>query len=118
MGCDWAMRIMFEVTYKNNTTHNKFIDFSGGKGVYIPDDAVDYEVDLQMKDWTNKCPVTIIYENGFWNSYQDEPVDIVYASPKWCGVSIRYTKTRVIELIGNTDNVIRIQAIPHAERRY
>jgi hypothetical protein len=97
----------------------EFIDFDGCIGIYLTD--CDYDAIRQMNDWTNKCPITIIYENGIWSKHA---TDIIYESPNWCGVSIQYTKTRIRELIcgrvykiGGIENVVRIEITPQAERR-
>jgi len=90
MGCDWVMQPLIGIRYIDNNGIERcyeFIDFDGCIGIYLTD--CDYDATRQMNDWTNKCPNTIIYENGIWNKRAN---DIVYESPKWCGVSIQYTK--------------------------
>jgi len=122
MGCDWVMQPLIVIRYIDNNGIEccyEFIDFDGCIGIYLTD--CDYDATQQMNDWTSKCPITIIYENGIWNKCE---TDIVYESPEWCGISIQYTKTRMVELIcgqvykiGGIENVVRIEITPQAERR-
>jgi hypothetical protein len=122
MGCDWVMQPLIAIRYIDNNGIERcyeFIDFDGCIGIYITD--CDYDATRQMNEWTNKCPNTIIYENSIWNKRAN---DIVYESPNWCGISIQYTKNRMVELIcdqaykiGGIENVVRIEIAPQAERR-
>ena len=122
MGCDWVMQPLIAIRYIDNNGIERcyeFIDFDGCIGIYLT--GCDDDATQQINDWKNKCPITIIYDNGIWYKCA---TDIVYESPKWCGVSIQYTKTHMIELIGGQaykiggiENVVRIEITPQAEIR-
>jgi len=119
MSYDWIMRVFIKTTYKNGES-DYLTDYSneGCKGIYLSYDTDDSDADVQMKEWKSICPDTLLYENGIWHSILDESTNIIYATTPWCGCSIKYTKTRILEIISNFDNVIKIEAIPYAEKRY
>jgi len=117
MGCDWVMRVLFRITYKDGTEESDYdTSNEGTRGIYLSYGEDDSEADVQMKQWKDICPDTVLYENGKWNS---ESPDLVYATPEWCGISIRYTRERIIELLDcDMGNVKTIEACPHPERGY
>ncbi len=116
MGYDWIMEILFQVERKFDTPLQEFIDFQGCIGVYVEahSDDYEYEVVRQMNDWQSRCPPTIVYANGDWTTTDD----IVYTSPDWCGVTIKYDKKRILNLVGFIENVVSIKIIPCTSRRY
>jgi hypothetical protein len=113
MGCEWILQIVLKIIYKDGET--SFCDPSVSKGVYVAHDEID--VDKQMKQWEDLCPNTIIYENEKWNSYDDMPSDVVYVTREWCGVSLKCSRNNIDD-IENMSDVLRIETVAYAERKY
>ena len=114
------MRVLFKITYNDGTQESDYdTSDEGTRGIYLSYGENDSEADVQMKQWKDICPDTVLYQNGKWNTYNSESPDLVYRTTEWCGISIRYTKDRLIELLDcDMGNVHTIEACPDPQRRY
>lgn len=106
----WIMQIVLEITYKDGET--TFCDPSVSNRISVSDDT---EIDVQMKQWEDACPTTILYENGKWNRYDDMPSDIVYVTPEWRGVSLQCSLNNIDD-IENMRDVAKIVSVAYPER--
>lgn len=116
MGCDWGMYAIYKITFTDKQ-QCEFIDFMGAVGIWLMCHEEDDTVYVQMDNWLKSCPpITVIYENGAWPNAQG---DIVYSTPDWGGASIQHSMSHVLELLQYEDmsKVLKIEALPYAERR-
>lgn len=114
MGCDWVMRVWFLTTYSDGTTDHLYDESNEGvRSIYLSHND-DSECYRQMAEWKKICPNTTLYEKkGSWLCEDD----ILYSTTEWCKTSIKYTKSRIIELVEDLTDIIKIEAIPYAYKR-
>ena len=140
MGCDYTLQPIVELTYNDGTPSLQFIDFQGAVPMYMMcsiDKDFYGEIDRRINEWKTTCPTVTIYDNGIWNKCKnvgyvyrstqsddedkyDDDSKYVYVSPENQGISIGYTKKRILELINfvEIDKIATIKILPGAERRH
>ena len=112
MGCDWIMHILYKITFKDGTT-TVLCNPTISKGIYL---SYDDSPDIQMNQWKELCPTTIIYEHEQWNKYDTMP-DVVYITPEWCGISVHCKRIDITSMITSMQDVITIETIAYPEIR-